>query len=113
METTFDALDLSYRRDFEIKTAGFVRDDELEREKNRCIQQLIEALDKDLEEAVHYLMVYRALRDGGCGNYLEELQHKWSTIDPAMRAGEILTKIKVRNNGLRFSPKHSVSAFPL
>ncbi|TAH64172.1 MAG: ATP-dependent helicase, partial [Methanosarcina mazei] len=105
METTFDALDLSYRRDFEIKTAGFVRDDELEREKNRCIQQLIEALDKDLEEAVHYLMVYRALRDGGCGNYLEELQHKWSTIDPAMRAGEILTKIKVRNNGLRFSPE--------
>jgi DNA helicase-2/ATP-dependent DNA helicase PcrA len=105
MKTTFDALDLSYRRDFEIKTAGFVRDDELEREKNRCIQQLIEALDKDLEEAVHYLMVYRALRDGGCKNYLEEVQQKWNLIDPAETINKILTKMKTRSNGLRFNPE--------
>lgn len=103
IETFFDVLDLSYQRDLEIKTAGLVRDNELEREKNRCIQLLIESLDKDLEEAVHYLMVYRALRDGGCRNYLEELQQKWSTIDPAMKAGEILTKVKTGSNGLRFN----------
>ncbi|MCC4771291.1 AAA family ATPase [Methanosarcina sp. DH2] len=104
-EAFFDALDLSYRRDFEIKTAGLVRDNELEREKNKCIQLLIESLDKDLEEAVHYLMVYRALKDGVCGNYLEKLQKKWGMIDPAMRAGEILAKIKARSNGLRFNPE--------
>lgn len=104
-EFIFDELNLSYRRDLEVKTAGLVKDDELEREKNRCIQLLIESLDKDLEEAVHYLMVYRALRDGGCGNYLEELQKKWSLIDPAMRAGEILSKMKTKSNGLRFNPE--------
>ena len=105
IETPFDVLDLSYRRDLEIKTAGLVRDNELEREKNRCIQLLIESLDKDLEEAVHYLMVYRALRDGGCRNYLEEMQQKWSLIDPAEKAGEIFSKMQTRSNGLRFNPK--------
>lgn len=105
VETSFDALDLTYRRDLEIKTAGIVKDSELEREKNRCIQLLIEALDKDLEEAVHYLMVYRALRDGCCGNYLEELQKNWKLIDPAEKAGEILSKMKTGCGGLRFKPE--------
>src|SRR5665647_1818939 len=59
-ETFFDVLDLSYRRDLEIKTSGLIKDNELEQEKNKCIQLLIEALDKDLEESVHYLMLYRA-----------------------------------------------------
>jgi len=103
VETSFDELDLSYRRDLEIKTAGLVRDNELEREKNRCIQLLIEALDKDLEDAVHYLMVYRALRDGTCNNYLQEMQKKWSLIDPAEKAEKIFTKIKTRKSGLRFN----------
>ncbi len=103
VETFFDELDLSYRRDLEIKTAGLVRDNELEREKNRCIQLLIEALDKDLEDAVHYLMVYRALRDGTCNNYLQEMQKKWSLIDPAEKAEKIFTKIKTRKSGLRFN----------
>lgn len=104
-EFIFDELNLSYRRDLEVKTAGLVKDNELEREKNRCIQLLIESLDKDLEEAVHYLMVYRALRDGDCGNYLKEIQQKWSLIDPAMKAGEILSKMKTKSNGLRFNPE--------
>ena len=104
-EIAFDELSLSYRKDLEVKTTGLVKDNELEREKNRCIQLLIEALDKDLEEAVHYLMVYRVLRDGGCGNYLEELQQKWDLIDPAEKAGEILSKMETRSNGLRFNPE--------
>ena len=63
-ETFFDVLDLSCRGDLEIKTSGLITDNELEQEKNKCIQLLIEALDKDLEESVHYLMLYRALK--GC-----------------------------------------------
>lgn len=105
IETSFDALNLSYRRDFEIKVADLTTDNELEREKNRCIQLLINALDKDLEEAVHYLMVYRALRDGKCENYLEEMQQKWSRIDPAEKAEKILENLKTRTNGLRFNPE--------
>lgn len=104
-ETSFDALNLSYRRDLEIKIAGLVKDNELEREKNRCIQLLINALDKDLEESVHYLMVYRALRDGKCKNYLEEVQQKWSLIDPVEKAERIFEKLKTRSNGLRFNPE--------
>ncbi len=104
-EIFFDALDISYRRDLEIKTVGLVSDKELEREKNRCVKLLIEALDKDIEEAVHYLMVYRALRDGGCGDYLEELKQKWDLIDPAEKAGDILSKMETRSNGLRFNPE--------
>ena len=101
VETSFDVLDLSYRRDLEIKTAGLVRDNELEREKNRCIQLLIEALDKDLEEAVHYLMLYRALRDGRCKNYLEEIQQNWSLIDPAEKAERVLHKNEDRKQRLK------------
>ncbi|MFZ2499899.1 ATP-dependent helicase [Methanosarcina sp.] len=104
-EISFDALNLSYRRDLEIKTAGIVSDNKLEREKNRCIQLLIEALDKDFAEAVHYLMVYRVLRDGRCGNYLEEMQQKWSLIDPTEKAGMIFTKVKTGSNGLKFKPE--------
>ncbi len=105
MEISFDALDLSYRRDLEIKTAGLVSDNELEREKNRCLQLLIEALDKDLEESVHYLMLYRALRDGGCKNYLEKIQQNWNLIDPAEKAEKIFSKMVTRRNGLRFNPE--------
>ena len=105
METSFDALDLSYWREFEIKTAGIVNDNELEREKNRCTKLLIEALDKDLEESVHYLMLYRALRDGGCKNYLEEMQQKWSLIDPAEKVEKIFAKMVTKRNGLRFNPE--------
>src|SRR5665647_2481147 len=104
-ETFFDVLDLSYRRDLEIKTSGLIKDNELEQEKNKCIQLLIEALDKDLEESVHYLMLYRALRDGGCKNYLKEIQQNWSLIDPAEEAEKILTKVVTRRNGLRFNPE--------
>ncbi|AKB18581.1 ATP-dependent helicase [Methanosarcina sp. WWM596] len=104
-EIAFDELSLSYRKDLEVKTAGLVKDNELEREKNKCVRLLIEALDKDLEEAVHYLMVYRALRDGGCGNYLEELKQKWDLVDPTEKAGEILSKVETRSNGLRFNPE--------
>ncbi|AKB57972.1 ATP-dependent helicase [Methanosarcina barkeri] len=105
IETSFDALNLSYRRDLEIKVAGLIKDNELEREKNRCVQLLINALDKDLEEAVHYLMVYRALRDGKCKNYLEEIQQKWNLIDPAEKAEKIFGNLKTRSNGLRFNPE--------
>ncbi len=104
-ELAFDDLDLSYRRDLEIKTAGLVRESELEREKNRCIRLLIEALDNDFEDAIHYLMVYRALRDGGCGNYLEELQEKWDLIDPSKKAEAILSKLETGSNGLKFNPE--------
>lgn len=105
MEISFDTLDLSYRRDLEIKTAGIVSDNELEREKNRCIQLLIEALDKDLEESIRYLMLYRALRDGRCKNYLEDIQQNWNLIDPAEKAEKILTRMVTRRNGLRFNPE--------
>jgi DNA helicase-2/ATP-dependent DNA helicase PcrA len=105
MEISFDALDLSYLRDLEIKTAGLVSDNELEREKNRCIKLLIEALDKNLEESVHYLMLYRALRDGECKNYLEKIQQNWNLIDPAEKAEKIFTKMVTRRNGLRFNPE--------
>lgn len=105
IETSFDVLNLSYRRDLEIKVVGLTTDNELEREKNRCIQLLINALDKDLEEAVHYLMVYRALRDGKCKNYLEEMKQKWSLIDPAEKAEKIFGNLKTRSNGLRFNPE--------
>lgn len=111
METPFDALDLSYRRDLEIKTTGLVRDNELEREKNRCIQLLIGALDKDLKESVHYLMLYRALKDGGCKNYLEEIQQNWSLIDPAEKAEKIFTKIKTGSNILKFNPEELSFSF--
>jgi DNA helicase II / ATP-dependent DNA helicase PcrA len=57
IESFFDELSLSNRKDLEVKTAGLVKDNELERENNRCIRLLIEALDKNLEESVHYLMV--------------------------------------------------------
>ncbi|MDQ1252751.1 MAG: ATP-dependent helicase UvrD/PcrA [Euryarchaeota archaeon] len=105
MEISFDALDLSYRRDLEIKTAGLVSDNELEREKNRCLQLLIETLDRDLEESVHYLMLYRALRDGGCKNYLEKIQQNWNLIDPTAKAEKIFSKMVSRRNGLRFNPE--------
>lgn len=105
VETSFDVLDLSYQKDLEIKTAGLVRDNELEQEKNRCIQLLIESLDNDLEEAVHYLMLYRTLRDGGCRNYLENIQQKWNLINPAEEAEKIFTKMKTRSNGLKFNPE--------
>jgi DNA helicase-2/ATP-dependent DNA helicase PcrA len=104
-KTSFDELNLSYLRDLEIKTGGIVKDNELEREKNSCIQLLIEALDKDLEDAVHYLMLYRALRDGRCKNYLEEIQQNWSLIDPAEKAEKIFAKMATRRNGLKFIPE--------
>ena len=34
-EIAFDELSLSYRKDLEVKTAGLVKDNELEREKNK------------------------------------------------------------------------------
>jgi DNA helicase II / ATP-dependent DNA helicase PcrA len=105
IETSFDVLDLSYRRDLELKTAGLVKDNEIEREKNKCIQLLIEALDKDLEDAVRYLMLYRALKDGRCKNYLEEIQQKWNQIDPAEKAENIFSKMVSGRNGLRFKPE--------
>jgi DNA helicase-2/ATP-dependent DNA helicase PcrA len=105
IETSFDALDLLYRRDLEIKTSGLVRDNELEREKNKCINLPFETLDKDLYEVVHYLMLYRALRDGGRKNYLEEIQRSWSLIDPAEKAEKIFTKMVTTRNGLKFNPE--------
>jgi DNA helicase II / ATP-dependent DNA helicase PcrA len=105
IEISFDALDLSYRKDLEIKTTGLVIDNELEREKNRCIRLLIEALDRDLEESVHYLMLYRALRDGECKNYLEKIQQNWNLIDPAAKAENILRKTVTGRNILRFNPE--------
>lgn len=105
IETSFDVLNLSYRRDFEIKIAGFVKDNELEREKNKCIQLLIEALDKDLEEAIHYLTVYRALKEGSCRNYLEEIQQNWDLISPIERVERIFEKVKTGSNGLKFNPE--------
>jgi DNA helicase II / ATP-dependent DNA helicase PcrA len=105
IEIPFDMLDLDYRRDLEIKSAGLLRDNELEREKNKCIHLLIEALDKDLEESVHYLMLYGAIRDGKCKNYLEEIQQKWSLIDPAKKAEKIFLKTETGRNGLRFNPE--------
>ena len=50
-------------------------------------------------------MLYRALRDGGCKNYLKEIQQNWSLIDPAEEAEKILTKVVTRRNGLRFNPE--------
>jgi DNA helicase II / ATP-dependent DNA helicase PcrA len=105
IEKPFDILDLCYRRDIEIKTAGLLSDSKLEREKNKCIQLLIEALDKNLEESVHYLMLYRALRDGKCKNYLEEIEQNWSLIDPTKKAEKIFLKTETGRNGLKFNPE--------
>ncbi len=54
---------------------------------------------------LHIKKSVEVIRDGGCGNYLEELQEKWDLIDPSKKAEAILSKLETGSNGLKFNPE--------
>ena len=97
--------DLTYCIDSDIKAREVVKDDELERKKNQWRNLVIESLDSgNLTETVHNVLVYQSLKDGAVGNYHDELNSNWSTINPEADAEEILSAIKTGGNGLKFNP---------
>ncbi|MBN1133512.1 MAG: ATP-dependent helicase [Methanosarcinaceae archaeon] len=98
--------DLTYRIDREVKSRELVKDNELEREKNHWRKLVIESLDSgDLSETVHNVLVYRSLRDGTVGDYLNSINSNWTTINPEKKAGEILFNLRSGGNGLKFNPE--------
>ncbi|MBN2489133.1 MAG: ATP-dependent helicase [Methanosarcinaceae archaeon] len=102
----FGLGDLTYRIDREVKARELVRDNELEREKNHWRRLVIESLDSgDLAETVHNVLVYRSLRDGTVGDYLDSIRSDWSAISPEKEAGEILSNLRSGGNGLKFNPE--------
>ncbi|MFP4655813.1 MAG: ATP-dependent helicase, partial [Methanohalobium sp.] len=101
-----DALDdITFYRDTENRAKELVKDDDIEREKQRRRKLLMESMDSDdVTEPLKHLLVYQELVNKEDRDYLVEIKSNWSKINPLPEASRVLDSCESGKCGPKFDP---------